>query len=205
MRTSISIDKFGWLRGLDYKKLIIAAFLFRFILASGYDIFVSVSGKDILLPDSPFYSTIGRYIALSLNGYSQDSLTKDMIPSYQFNLATFYDILINKKAYFGARLDEGIIYNYLLGIIYFIFGYFPLAVRAFNIFLSIVSTYLIFNIAKKQFGELIANIFLLIGLFLPTQVIYSVTLSRDFLRMFMVSAILWLIYGGVLWPRRQRA
>ena len=206
MRTAISLGRPGWIYRLDYKKLIIIAFLFRLILASGYDVFTCVTNRDLLVPDGRFYSTVGCYAALLLNGYDKGSFTEEMMPIHQFNRKTFYDVYRQENKFFksSSSSHESAFYYYVVGIIYFIFGYFPLAVRIFNIILSIGSTYLIFIIAKRQFGDLTANLFLLIALFLPTQVMYSVTLARDFLRMFVISLILWLIYGGVLWQRKQR-
>jgi 4-amino-4-deoxy-L-arabinose transferase-like glycosyltransferase len=89
-------------------------------------------------------------------------------------------------------------------MIYFIFGYFPLGVRVFNILLSLTSTYFLFDIGKRQFGALTANIFLLIALFLPTQILYSITLSKDFLRVFVICLALWILYGGVAWLQKEK-
>ncbi len=161
-----------------------------------YDCFVSVTGNEALVPDGKFYSVRGRYIALLLSGYDSKSFTRNMVPP---DWESEY-ILLNAIKTEGGRIpirfsDESTVYTYIIGIIYLIFGYFPLGVRVFNIVLSIGSTYLLFMVAKRQFGDLVANLFLLIALFLPSQFVYSLTLTRDFIRMFVVSLTLWVIYG----------
>lgn len=180
---------------MDTRRLIVIAFLARFIFASIYDIYVSKTDRYILLPDEQYYSMKGRYIALLLNGYDKEEITEDMLPKDEVSRKIFLDTLRNEEQWLPTSYSETDIYAYILGLIYFIFGYFPLAARAFNITLSISSAYLMFKVAKRNFGELPANLFLLAALFLPTQFGYSITLSRDFLRMFIICFILWRLYG----------
>ena len=169
--------------------------MIRFIFACAYDLFVTSTDRNILLPDEKFYSMRGRYVSILLNGYDKDNFTKDMLPADRTSREIFDEILRIERGRFPPLTNETNLYSYLIGVIYFIFGYFPLAVRVFNILLSIGSTYLIFRIAKRRFGELAANLFLIVALFLPTQFGYSITLSRDFVRVFVVCLTLWVIYG----------
>ena len=180
---------------MDYKKLIVIAFLLRLIFASAYDIFVTVTDKDFLLPDSKFYSARGRYVDLLLQGYSKKSITRDLLPNDSVGQEVFVEVLRAGNGSLPKELNDTNIYAYIVGIIYFIFGYSTIWVRVFNIFISILSAYLLFRVANRRFGDLAANLFLLIALFLPTQIIYSITLSRDFVRMFLISFIIWGIYG----------
>lgn len=195
MRADLSDAGAGWLNRLDYKKVIIIALLARLIFASAYDIFVSVTGLDVLLPDSKIYSMNGRYIASKYNGYRIGTFYEDMAYPDGESRAIFKNIINTEKGRLPDVNSETSIYYYIIGAIYFIFGYFPLGVRIFNILLGIASVYFIFKIAKRQFGGLTANIFLVTALFLPTQFGYSITLSKDFIRVFIVSFILWVIYG----------
>lgn len=160
-----------------------------------YDSYVSVTGNEALVPDGKFYSVRGQYIALFLNGYDSKSFTRDMIPPDWQGQYVFEDAVKTEDGRFPLHGDESTIFTYIIGLIYFIFGYFPLGVRVFNIALSIGSTYLLFLVARRHFGDLVANLFLLIALFLPSQFVYSLTLTRDFIRMFVVSLTLWVIYG----------
>lgn len=178
--------------------------MLRLILASFYDIFVSVSGNDILLPDGKFYSIGGRYIAILLNGFHKDSITLDMVASDPESRRLFKDVFQKAGGSFPALDNETSVFIYLVGIIYFIFGYCPLLIRILNIVLSIGSVILIYKVAKRHFSVMAANMFLLAGLFLPTHVIYSITLSRDLLRMFVVYVILWIIYGGVICLKKEK-
>lgn len=160
-----------------------------------YDIFVSTTGRDVLLPDGKFYSMYGLYIAHLLSGYDKVSMPADALPPDAESRSIFLDILDKEGGRFPAVRDETDLWLYFVGFVYFIFGYFPLAVKIFNIALSILSIFLIFRITRRHFGDLAANTFLIIGLFLPTQVGYSITLSKDFVRMFVVYLTLWVVYG----------
>ncbi len=196
MRIAIFFDKSGWLYKLDYKKAILIALLLRVIFACSYDVYVSVTDRDFLLPDSKFYSIKGRYVSLLLEGNGIGSFTRDMVPLDQMSQAIFIDILKTEKGQFpSCKNNEGNVYSYLVGAIYFIFGYATIWIRLFSIFLSIAAAYLLFMIGRRHFGVAAANLFLLVALFLPTQFGYSITLSRDFMRMFVISLILWVIYG----------
>jgi len=206
MRADVSLNRFGWLYRLDYKKLIIVAFLLRLITASTYDIYVTITGRDILLPDSKFYSVRGRYVDLLLQGYDKESVTRDLLPNDKASLDIFIDTMDLEHGKLSPILrDSTTIFFYVVGIIYFVLGYSTIWVRVFNIALSICSVYLLFRVAKKHFGELAANLFLLIALFLPSQFGYSITLCRDFMRVFIVSFIVWLFYNaGDLWIKRLK-
>ena len=171
-------------------------------MAAAYDIYVSKSGEEMLLPDGKFYSIKGRHVALQLNGYDESSFTSDMVPQDKKSQFIFLCSIVDEKGRTVSPFSEVGIYAYAVGLIYFIFGFFPLGARTLNIALSLFGAYFLFDIGRRQLGVLRANLFLLVALFLPTQVIYSITLSKDFMRMFVVCLMLWLIYGGVAWLRR---
>lgn len=204
MRATVSFDRFGWICGLDYKKLIIIVFLLRVITASAYDIYVTLTGNDILLPDSKFYSVKGRYVDLILEGYDKDSFTKDLLPGDRISQDIFACTADEEHGILPKKKNETVVYSYILGFVYLIFGYFTIWPRIFNICISILSAYLLFKVAKRYFGDLAANIFLIAALFLPAQFGYSITLSRDFLRVFVVSFVVWVIYMGAItiWPKK---
>jgi hypothetical protein len=195
MGTVISNGRSGWIYRLDYKKVIVIAFLARFVFAATYDVFVAVSGKDALLPDSVFYSIRGKYVSLLLNGYSMSSFTKDMVPPDAESQRIFMQVIEQERGRFPPYINESNIFIYIVAVIYFIFGYFTFAVRVFNVSLSILSTYLLFKVARKNFGVMTSNLFLLVALFLPTQFIYSITLTRGFISVFIVSLLIWVVYG----------
>lgn len=205
MRVNISHDWFGRFLDFDYKKLIVVVFLLRLISASAYDIFVTVTDKDILLPDSKFYSVRGRYVDLLLQGYTRWTFTYDVVPPDRIGRDIFIDVIHQEAGGLPSKLNEPAVYSYIVGAIYFVFGYHTIWVRVFNIILSMTSVYLLFRIAVVYFGEVPAKLFLVAALFLPTQFIYSITMCRDFLRMFLLSFVLWLAYcvGGV-WIKRLR-
>ena len=202
MRTDISVNRFGWLYRLDYKKLLIIVFLLRLILASAYDILITVTDNDFLLPDSKFYSVRGRYVDLVLQGYDKKSFSRDMLPSDRVGKEIFFNILRQEDGSLPSFKNQGNTYSFILGSLYYVFGYVTIWGRIFNIFLSIFSVYLLAWVARRYFGDVTANLFLLIALFLPTQFGYSIMLCRDFLRVFVVSVMIWIIYGGYAWARK---
>lgn len=165
---------------------------------------VTLANRDIFLPDGRHYSIRGSYVASLLNGYSKNYLPKGLMPRDEYG----------QEILFGAATDESLnrwdfrsevnLFAYIIGFIYFVFGNFTIYIRIFNIALSVTCAYLFFDIAKRQFGILTANLFLLTALFLPTQFFYSIMLSKDLLRMFGVSLILWFFYGGVIWREKQK-
>jgi len=160
--------------------------------------------KDPLLPDTIFYSAYGRYVSFLLQGYDKESFSSGMVPKEAEERAIFLGAVQKEKGKFPAPVNDAYLWLYIIGAIFLIFGYFPLGARIFNICLSIASAFFLFKVARRQFGELTANLFLLVALFLPTQFGYSITLSRDFIRVFLVSFTLWVIYGGALCLKRQR-
>jgi len=164
MRADISFNRLGWLYRLDYKKLIIIVFLVRFILASAYDIFVTVSGEDIIVPDSRFYSVRGRYVSLLLQGYDSASLTSDLLPGDDVSKDIFFDSFWCERGALPTSTSELNVYFYIVGFLYSILGYFTIWIRIFNICLSILSVYLLFDVAKRCFGVPAANLFLLVSL-----------------------------------------
>lgn len=204
MRVSLCADRCGWLSRLDYRKLIVVVFLLRVILASAYDIGTSFTNKDVLLPDGRFYSVKGRHIALLLDGYDEASLTANLVPSDKASQESLIGILYKDKGNFPSSKNEPNIFSYIIGLSYYFFGYHTIWIRILNICLSIFSSYLLFLVAKKLFGDFTANLFLVIALFLPSQFGYSITFSRDLMRMFVVSLILWGIYNmGDIWKKAK--
>ncbi|OGW85334.1 MAG: hypothetical protein A2987_06280 [Omnitrophica bacterium RIFCSPLOWO2_01_FULL_45_10] len=195
MQYDLSLNIFTRFHKLDVKKIIILALLSRLIFACIYDVFVSITGSDILLPDSAFYATIGRYMSLFLSGYDKYSIPVHALPKEPTERALFLDLLSKDNKEFFQSKNEGIIFYYIVSILYVIFGPSVIVIRIFNICISVLSTYLIYKITDKNFGELAAKMFLVVGLLLPSQVIYSITLSRDILRVFAVYLILWVLYG----------
>jgi len=144
---------------------------------------------------------MGRYIQILLNGNSAFRITDAMAPQDTHSRELLAATIARTKGGLPVVDNETGAFLYVVGAIYFLFGYFPIFVRIFNIILSISCVFFIFRIAARHFGETPAKIFLIIGLFLPTQLVYSITLSKDFTRMFLVCFVLWIIYGGVRWKR----
>jgi len=154
-----------------------------------------MTGKDIIVPDSRFYSLGGKYVSLILRGYDNYSLPASEAPSDKMGREVFLCIASDKGLANPFSRNEIYHYFYIIGITYFLLGDYSIWSRVINIALSLGAVYLFFKIARRRFGTLAANIFLIIALFLPTQFVYSITISKDILRMFIITLILWGIYG----------
>lgn len=204
MRAHLSLDRFGWLYRLDCKKLIIIVFLLRLIVASAYDIYVTIADKDTFLPDSRFYSVRGRYVNLLLEGYDKRHIPERLLPHDRVGREIFITAVEQKIDPLPYCNTESNFFSCILGLLYYLFGYATIWARVFNICLSMLSVYLLFRVTREYFGTLAANLFLLMGLFIPTQFGYSIMLCRDLLRLFFVSVIIWVLYGGYAWVRKQK-
>lgn len=205
MRANISAGGDGWLYGLDPKKILIIVLLLRLILASAYDVYSTVTRNDFIVPDSKFYSMRGRYVDLMLQGYRDISRIERFLPADPWDRAVFIDAEGIGKRPLLSNINDTSIHFFVVGLIYYIFGYFTICVRVFNIMLSMGSVLLMADISSKLFGRAAACLFLILALFDPVQFIYSITLSRDFLRVFAISFILWIIYyTGELCKRTLR-
>jgi len=187
MRVDLFHDRSGWIYRLDYKRLIIIALLARIIFASFYDIYCSATGSNVLLPDSKAYSTRGRYAAYVFGGYDANRFTKNLIPEDREEADIFLDLIASRRKYSTSFFDISNLYTLFIGAVYLLFGHLTIFARFINISLSICGTYFLFLVAKRRFGALTANLFLITALFLPTQFIYSLTLAKDFIPMFVVS------------------
>jgi len=195
MRTLLLGNSDSWIKRLDCAQLIIIAVCLRVILASGYDAYVVLTGNDPLLPDSRFYSVNGQYVAATLNKYNIAIYGNYYFPGDSVGRAIFNDAVNMNKGGLPKHFNETTVFQYIVGVMYFIFGVHTILIRLLNIALSIACTWFVFDIIRKKVREDIAVVFLAVALFLPTQVCYSITLSKDFLRAFAVTFILWGIYG----------
>lgn len=157
-----------------------------------------------MLPDSKFYSVKGRYIDSVFQGYGTGFIPEDIIPSDRIGRDIFIDLLRTERGKLPSGKTESNTYSYMIGALYYALGCATIWARLLNIFISMFSVYLLFSVAKKHFGDLAANLFLVIALLLPAQFGYSITLSRDFLRVLTISVIIWVAYNiGDLWKIRS--
>lgn len=167
---------------------------------------VTATDKDVLLPDSKFYSVRGRYVNLLLQGYDRTCFPKTSLPADRTGRAMFIDEARQGDGTLPDDVNEANAYSYIIGVIYYVLGCYTIWIRIFNICISILSVFLLSRVAERLFGQITAKLFLLIALFLPTQFGYSITLSRDFLRVLVFSIAIWILYNmGGLWQRRSRS
>lgn len=132
-----------------------------------------------------------------MRGYSKNTFTMDLIPPERDSLELFQAVMSKEEHMVLPPINtDNKLYLHLVALLFFLFGYLPLAVRLMNIAFSIGSALLLFNVGRRNFGVLASNIFLLIALFLPSQVIYSITISKDLVRTFAVSSVIFILYGG---------
>lgn len=109
-----------------------------------------------------------------------------MVPTIPFDDFAYYNNLAisvsHRTSYQIFNIDyssKGILYAFILGILYKIFGYHLIFAKSLNIILSIMTAIFIYLIAKKIFNEQSARISVIIFAFLPSQIMYSSVLSSE--------------------------
>lgn len=176
------------------------------ILACGYDIYVSLTGHDPILPDSRFYSVRGRYVDIFLQGYREREFLREHIPTNPVEEEIFVDTVHKYDGKLPARTNDMIMHFFVVGIIYHVLGYHTIWVRLYMITISMLSVLLMSDISRRIFGRAASTLLLVTGLLIPTQFLYSITLSRDFLRVVFMSVVLWSVYFiGDLCLKRLRS
>lgn len=173
-------------------KLALAALLLRFCLASSYyNFFVLYLKRPLYAFDGEVYSIFGWYIALVLKGANIFMLPGSLVPNDFAVIGGFFGTIAN----FGGRLPPisqyGVgLYSYIIGILYYVFGYTPVLIRFFNSILSVLSAFLVYDIAKRSFSENVAKISFFIMLFNPSFILYSISLQRDTLVNFLILLVI---------------
>jgi len=168
--------------GKNFSKIITAVIILRVALALGYDCL----HKEIIAPDGAFYSAS----ALVSGGTDiRGTWDREVIMWYWMMLDDTdygrpYKRLIN-----ATGNNDVFHWVYFMKKVYSVFGYKPIIIRLTNVFISIVSAFFLYGVFRCRWA-------LLLCLILPTQVIYSVSMCRDFMREFVVCGVLWLFYWG---------
>jgi hypothetical protein len=161
-----------------FLKVAVIIILLRFALAAGYDCL----HKEIIVPDGAFYSASAVKMA-KLDIFKQRIWDREIIRWY-WNI-TWDDYC---KRLINSDSLETRSWLHILSFIYSSIGYNTLVIRFLNVFLSISSALFLYGIFRCRWA-------LIVCLLLPTQILYSMSLCRDFMREFLICGLLWLVYS----------
>lgn len=161
----------------------------RIILAIGYDCL----HKELIAPDGAIYS------ASAMAKYDIDILkqpVKDrevmmwywMIKEDPSQGANTYKRFA-KKTVSHPFVSEGHAWTSIIGNIYKVIGYNSTVIRIINILMSSISAIFLYGIFRCRWA-------LIVCLLLPTQVLYSMSMGRDFMRELAICFALWIFYLG---------
>lgn len=85
-------------------------------------------------------------------------------------------------------------YGYIIGTIYLLFGSNMWLPIMLNVILSILFSINIFRITNLMFNKKHAKTAFIISLFIPSNILYSVALIRDFIVIFCISEVIYLTF-----------
>lgn len=149
------------------------------LLFSYYELSTSVSEDVLGIGDQEFITLWGRLYAEYASGESQPLVHGSSI-GYMMH-RDYYGYSINMK---------------LLGILYYLFGYSPIASKVFNAMLASTTGVVFYAIARQYFGRLVARFTFFLVLLWPSLVMWSITNLKEALRIFLVGVIM-LLYTRV--------
>jgi hypothetical protein len=165
----------------------------KIAVATLYQSYLFSGGLPIFAPDGEGFSKFGWYISRVLLGKDPS-----IIPSAEHTYWN-YHILI-KQALHGVLPPIGYqtgVYTYFLGLLYVLFGYSPLLGRLINVLLSAVSAFLVMRVAADQAGRRGARLAFFLVLFWPSMFLFSLSLLRDTVVVFLIVTVVWSVHRFV--------
>ena len=183
---------------LEERKFLIKIFFFalfiRFSLASLY-YFLSMSygsGGDFF-GDARIYSYNGLYIARTI----LNTDPKGVIGSYQYaEIYKYIDYYFSEFkgalpsiCWYSLRTTS--VYSYFIGFLYMLFGYVPLMIKLLNSVFCVLAAIFIYAIVRDIFDINTARLSLLLVIFYPSLVFWSITGLKEAFILFFISLFLW--------------
>lgn len=172
-----------------FVKVIIIIVLLRLALAVGYD----KLNEELVAPDGNIFSASG-IIKAKLDIMKTGSRNRETLMWYFYMTEDGSPHAATCKRFVEPPNSEMTLWTSIIGWIYSALGYKPLAVRFLNIGMSICSAFLLYGIIRCRWA-------LIVCLLLPTQIVYSMSLCRDFVREIIICAALWVCYLGSREPK----
>ena len=184
LRRSIS-----WCRE-NYKTILVVIILTRILGLFIYDAICRAANWEFIVPDGVGYSVRALVAANIMN--RTDVLCPSPMPLDRRWWDGYFRLAIRSYTEPVAR-GETAAFVYSVGFLYSKFGYHTFIPRLLNTFISFVCAFMIFDIVRK-YDKTAAILFILAAFLLPSQVIYSLSISKDFIRMFFITAVIWIAY-----------
>lgn len=185
------LKKLDTLLGRDSRfilTVLLIAVLVKCVFIVTYFYFWLLPGNpDLIGPDGEGFSQRGWYISRVLRG-EVDYRT----PTEEFVFQKYYRVV----DYYGGKLPPfnsrgNGLFTYFIGFTYFLFGYVPLLMKGFNIFISAVSSILFYLLALEIYARLAAKISFILFTFFPSIFLFSITLLKDPLIILCILAIIY--------------
>lgn len=159
----------------------IFALFLRFILSllHYYAAWNMQRGSDFI-GDARAYSASAQYIAEVITKKPAQDIDNNEIDWVNYMRDTYLGSLPN----IGYRADMFVRH---VGFIYAVFGYNPIIIKLVNSLLSVFTGILLFMIARKFFSEKTAKIVLVLTLFWPSILLWSVTGIKESILIFLIA------------------
>ena len=133
--------------------LIITVILKSIIMISYYHFWLLPGNRDLIGPDGEGFSQRGWYISRVLSGNPDyGTPTKEFVFDRFYRVVDCYD---RQLPPFNSRGND--LFTYLIGFIYFLFGYVPLFLKFINILVSAASSVVLYLLALEIYDRKIAK------------------------------------------------
>ncbi len=167
--------------------VLLIAIAIKLIIMLAYFYFWLLPGNpDLIGPDGEAFSQKAWYISKVL----RDKVDYQ-VPSNEFAFQNFHKLVNQHKGQLPLQDRANFLFTYFIGFTYFLFGYVPLLMKGFNIFISAVSSILFYLLALEIYSRSVARISFILFTFFPSIFIFSITLLRDPLIILCILAILY--------------
>ncbi len=172
--------------------VIIIAFLVRICAAILYHYGYLLHGyADALGPDGEVYSLNGWYISRLMLGRDLYTMPNSTVFKY-IDYENLVNIIHSEgwPAYSSYQAGK---YSYYIGLIFASIGYSPLVIKIINCLYSILTGITIYHIGSEVFNQRVGKISMVVFLFMPSSVLFSITALKEPLIVLSLTAIVWLL------------
>ena len=161
----------------------------RILLALGYDCL----HKELIVPDGAIYSA-SAMVKCNVDILKEPVKDREVMMWYWTIKEDTSKVAYGYRRFAENTVShpsilEGHIWTSIIGNVYRVIGYNSAVIRIINILLSSASAIFLYGIFRCRWA-------LIVCLLLPTQVVYSMGMGRDFLREFVICLALWIFYLG---------
>lgn len=175
-------------RPFIYKIAALGFILRILVILLYYYLYLGHGFFDFIGPDGEVYSQRGWY------------LSRVIFHHNPFDIPRAGDYIFKNYAKFVVREEGKLLpmnayqvglYSYWMAFLYSVFGYSTFLMRFLNSFLSIWTGIIVYFIGKEVFTPKMGKLAMAIFIFIPSVFVFSITLLRDNLVLFLAVVIIW--------------